>query len=203
MADLAELAHGDQVKHARTVLRLDRLVQDAAAVAVTHGRARGIVVRTETGPSWVEARGDRLARAVGNLLDNTLKWSPDGGTVEVGCADGVVTVRDHGPGIAPDDLPHIFDRFYRSPGARALPGSGLGLAIVAQVAQSEQGSVVAEHAPDGGALFRLTLPTVPAPAGATLDDEPEHESAYGLSSGPAPVPNGTGEPLEPADRRLP
>jgi signal transduction histidine kinase len=101
---------------------------------------------------------------VGNLIDNALKWSPAGQSVEVTCADGVVTVRDHGPGIAEADLPYIFDRFYRSPGARALPGSGLGLAIVAQVAESESGSVTAANAPDGGAVFRLTLPTVAPPA---------------------------------------
>jgi two-component system sensor histidine kinase MprB len=180
VGDLAELARGDHVEHPRRVLRLDRVVEDAASVAVTHGRARGIVVHTTTDATWVEARGDRLARAVGNLLDNALKWSPDGATVVVECADGVVTVRDHGPGIDPADLPHIFDRFYRSPGARALPGSGLGLAIVAQVAESEHGTVVAENAAGGGARFRLTLPTVAAP----------------------PEPQDAPEALEPAEGRV-
>jgi two-component system sensor histidine kinase MprB len=183
VGDLAELARGDQVEHARTVLRFDRVVQDAAAVAVTHGRGRGIEVRTTTSPTWVEARGDRLARAVGNLLDNALKWSPQGGTVEVTCADGAVTVRDHGPGIDADDLPHIFDRFYRSAGARALPGSGLGLAIVAQVVESEGGSVAADNAQGGGARFRLTLPTVPPPADASADDEDASAPGSAASEG--------------------
>ena len=102
---------------------------------------------------------------LGNLLDNALKWSPDGAVVEVTCGDGTVTVRDHGPGISAEDLPHIFDRFYRAPGARRLPGSGLGLAIVAQVAEDEGGSITAGSAIDGGggAIFRLSFPPVPAP----------------------------------------
>ena len=73
-----------------------------------------------------------------------------------------MTIRDHGPGIDPADLPHIFDRFYRAPAARGLPGSGLGLAIVAQVAEAEQGYVTADNAPDGGAIFMLSLPEIPA-----------------------------------------
>ena len=83
---------------------------------------------------------------------------------------GEVTVRDHGPGITPEDLPHVFDRFYRAPAARGLPGSGLGLAIVAQVAEAEGGSVSAGPASGGGALFRFHLPQVPAPADVTVDD---------------------------------
>ena len=73
---------------------------------------------------------------------------------------GTVVVRDHGPGIAAEDLPHIFDRFYRSPAARGLPGSGLGLAIVAQVVKAEGGTIVAENDPGGGARMSLRLPTV-------------------------------------------
>jgi two-component system sensor histidine kinase MprB len=119
--------------------------------------------------------------------------------VEVTCADGAVTVRDHGPGIDDADLPHIFDRFYRSAGARALPGSGLGLAIVAQVVESEGGSVAADNAPGGGARFRLTLPTVPRPADASAEDEePEHDQPPATAPGPAER-----EGLEPADPRVP
>jgi two-component system sensor histidine kinase MprB len=79
-----------------------------------------------------------------------------------------VVVHDQGPGIADEDLPHIFDRFYRSPGARGLPGSGLGLAIVAQVVQAEGGAIEAENDPTGGAKMSMRLPTVPCP-----DDDPE------------------------------
>jgi two-component system sensor histidine kinase MprB len=83
--------------------------------------------------------------------------------VSVDCRGGTVVVRDRGPGIAEADLPHIFDRFYRSSAARGLPGSGLGLAIVAQVAKAEGGTVLAENDPAGGARMSLFLPTVPPP----------------------------------------
>jgi two-component system sensor histidine kinase MprB len=71
--------------------------------------------------------------------------------------DGEVVVRDHGPGIPDEDLPHIFDRFYRASSARGLPGSGLGLAIVRQVAEAHEGSVSAESLSEGGARLRLRL----------------------------------------------
>jgi two-component system sensor histidine kinase MprB len=71
--------------------------------------------------------------------------------------DGRVVVRDHGPGIDDEDLPHVFDRFYRSPSARTLPGSGLGLAIVRQVAESHGGDVQAERAEGGGTRVTLSL----------------------------------------------
>jgi two-component system, OmpR family, sensor histidine kinase MprB len=100
---------------------------------------------------------ETIERAVGNLLDNAAKWSPAGGEVEVVVRDGKVSVRDHGPGIDEDDLPYVFDRFYRARSARGLPGSGLGLAIVRQVAESHGGSVVAERAEGGGTLMRFRL----------------------------------------------
>ncbi len=98
-----------------------------------------------------------IERALANLLDNAAKWSPPGGEVEVKVRDGEVTVRDHGPGIAEEDLPYVFDRFYRASSARGLPGSGLGLAIVRQVAESHGGTVVAERANGGGTIMRLKL----------------------------------------------
>jgi two-component system sensor histidine kinase MprB len=102
-----------------------------------------------------------LERAVLNLLDNAAKWSPPGGTVTVSLHDGMLSVGDQGPGIAEKDLPHVFDRFYRSPEARAKPGSGLGLAIVAQAAARHGGSVGASRSPGGGAELTLRLPTSP------------------------------------------
>ncbi|MGH3025778.1 MAG: ATP-binding protein, partial [Gaiellaceae bacterium] len=174
VADLSELARGEQRPSAPTTLRLDRVVEDAVTVAGTHGRPRGVRFDLAASPTWVVGHRDRLDRAVGNLLDNALKWSPEGGVVEVHCEHGTVAVRDHGPGIAAEDLPHIFDRFYRASGARQLPGSGLGLAIVAQVAHSEGGTVTADAAPGGGALFHLRLPAVPPPpidGSADTDDE--------------------------------
>jgi len=163
VGDLAELARGDQLPVAPEVFRLDEIVRDAVAVQNTHGRAKDVHFELTASPSWVEGHPERLSRAVGNLLDNARKWSPSGQSVSVASADGEVVVHDHGPGIAPEDLPHVFDRFYRSPAARGLPGSGLGLAIVAQVVKGEGGTITAENAPEGGARMSLRLPTVAAP----------------------------------------
>jgi two-component system sensor histidine kinase MprB len=109
---------------------------------------------------WPVAGGstDSLQVAVRNLLDNAAKFGPPGARVEVCLRAGKLTVRDHGPGIAPADLPHVFDRFYRAPSARGVPGSGLGLSIVRQVAERHGGTVRAEAAPGGGTLIRLFLP---------------------------------------------
>ena len=93
-----------------------------------------------------------------NLLDNAVKFSPPGGAVEVRCASGELTVRDHGPGIPAEELPHVFERFWRSPSARALPGSGLGLAIVAQAAAEAGGVVGLDNAAGGGTIATMRLP---------------------------------------------
>jgi two-component system sensor histidine kinase MprB len=173
VGDLAELARGEHLPRDVVPLRLDQLVEDAVAVARTHGRSRGVQFAVVTEPTWVRGNPDRIGRAVGNLLDNALKWSPDAGVVDVVCTAGTMTVRDHGPGIDPTDLPHIFDRFYRSPDARALPGSGLGLAIVAQVIEAEQGSVAVDNAPVNGTVFTISLPEIaaPVPVPGAADDE--------------------------------
>ena len=163
VGDLAELARGDRGPAPRELLRLDLLVQDEVAVQNTHGRAKDVRFDLAAAPCWVVAHDDGLRRAVGNLLDNARKWSPPGEPVEVECREGTVVVHDHGPGIATEDLPHIFDRFYRSPAARGLPGSGLGLAIVAQVVKAEGGTIVAENDPGGGARMSMRLPTVAGP----------------------------------------
>jgi two-component system, OmpR family, sensor histidine kinase MprB len=96
---------------------------------------------------------------------------PAGTAVEVTVRHGEVLVRDRGPGIADADLPHVFDRFYRSPSARGLPGSGLGLAIVRQVAESHGGSVSAEHAEVGGALLRLRVPPAASDGGVRSEHD--------------------------------
>ena len=158
--DLTELARGESQAAPATRFRLDELVDELVAIDATHGRTRSIEITSELSECWVTAHRERLSRAIGNLLDNAIKWSPDGGTVHVTVSDGVVTVADQGPGVAPEDMPKIFDRFYRAPAARSLPGSGLGLAIVAQVASEEGGSVSVAAADGGGALMRLDLPTV-------------------------------------------
>jgi two-component system sensor histidine kinase MprB len=160
VGDMAELARGQQPALATGPFRLDRVVMEAVDAATTHGRSRGVTFDARVAPTWVSAASARVERAVDNLLDNALKWSPDGGVVEVACSNGTVIVRDHGPGVDDSDAEFIFDRFYRAPGARGRPGSGLGLAIVAQVARDEGGTVDVYRAEGGGALFRFSLPEV-------------------------------------------
>jgi two-component system, OmpR family, sensor histidine kinase MprB len=113
---------------------------------------------TELEPSVVSGHAERLRTAVRNLLDNAAKFSPPDTAVEVRLRAGELTVRDHGPGIPPDDLPRVFDRFYRAAAARGVPGSGLGLSIVRQVAEGHGGTVRAEAPADGGTLIRFRIP---------------------------------------------
>jgi two-component system sensor histidine kinase MprB len=159
VGDLVELAReGDEARPEEpfTDVRLDEIVE--RAVERARRRAREIDFRIELEPAIVRGVPARIDRAVQNLLDNAVKWNGDG-PVEVGVKGGTLSVRDHGPGIAPDDLPHVFDRFYRADEARATAGSGLGLAIVKQVAELHGGSVSAANAPDGGgARLELRFP---------------------------------------------
>jgi len=145
-------------------------IQLADLVAGTVERARlrapTVCFDADLQPAAVRARRQLLERAVTNVLDNAAKWSPKDGTVEVWLRGGELTVRDHGPGIAAEDLPFVFDRFYRAPAARHMPGSGLGLAIVRETVESHGGTVSATPAPGGGTLVRLRLPASPAAAEA-------------------------------------
>jgi two-component system sensor histidine kinase MprB len=153
--DLVELGRAGAHVPLRRQVRLDYLAEEAVANASRRSTA---TFRTKLEPTAVNAAPEAVASAIANLLDNAVKWSPDGAPVDVEVRDGAITVRDHGPGVDADDLPHIFDRFYRAPAARTLPGSGLGLAIVRQVAELHGGTVTAEPAAGGGTCFRLELP---------------------------------------------
>jgi two-component system, OmpR family, sensor histidine kinase MprB len=159
VADVVELARGGEPEREVEEVRLDEVVADAVERAERH--ASDVRFETDVEESVVRGVASRLARAIGNLLDNAAQWSPAGGVVEVRLRHGEVTVRDHGPGIAPEDLPHVFERFYRAPAARGRPGSGLGLAIVRQIAEAHGGTVTAEAAEGGGALIRLRLAPLP------------------------------------------
>jgi two-component system sensor histidine kinase MprB len=176
IGDLVELARGDGEEEPFAVLDLDDVTRRVADVA---GRNYPLVTFAVDGvPSLVRGAPARVSRAVSNLIDNAAKWSPPGADVEITVRDGAVTVRDHGPGVDPADLPHVFDRFYRSPEARTMPGSGLGLAIVKQVADSHGGTVTAAPAPGGGALFVLRFPT----ADGARTTELEVRSGFSSSS---------------------
>ncbi len=136
-------------------LRLDEVV----AAAVDRARRRtGRDIDLVTEPCEVAGRAAMLDRAVSNLIDNAVKWSPPDRRIDVAVAQGRVTVRDRGPGIDATDLPHVFDRFYRAPLARTMPGSGLGLAIVRNAAEAHGGRAWAEEAPGGGALVGFEVP---------------------------------------------
>ena len=156
VADLIDLARGDEPSsQVRADVALDEVVSHEVEVARTLFPNVRFSVHAEA--VVVEGDPQRIGRAVANLLDNAGKWSPDGGEVEVRVVDAAVTVRDHGPGIDPQHVPHIFQRFWRAPEAKQRPGSGLGLAIVQQVALSHGGDVAVEFPAGGGALLRLRL----------------------------------------------
>src|SRR5205823_11783341 len=155
IAELIELARAEQHPEEAEDVRLDLLAQ--TAVERARRNRPNVTFTTDFEESMVHGAPSTIERAVANLLDNAAKWSPPGGEVAVAVHDGEVTVRDHGPGIADEDLPYVFDRFYRASSARGMPGSGLGLAIVKQVADAHGGTVAAEPAPGGGTLMRLRL----------------------------------------------
>ncbi len=144
-------------------MRLDLLAADAVERA--RRNRPGVPFATSLQESVVHGVPGTIERAISNLLDNAAKWSPPGAEVEVDVRDDRVVVRDHGPGIADEDLPYVFDRFYRARSARGMPGSGLGLAIVRQVAEAHGGDVVAEQAEGGGTRIVLRLRRAPVPAG--------------------------------------
>jgi signal transduction histidine kinase len=157
--DLVELARYGQASFHIEDVRLDVLAERVAARAA--GRAPGLAYQLDVQPTLVRGDPDALERAVGNLVDNALKWSPPGGRIRISAAGGTVEVSDDGPGIPAADLPYIFDRFYRSATARALPGSGLGLAIVRKIADLHGGTVEAtplQH----GVKFRISVPEIVA-----------------------------------------
>ena len=153
VSDVVELARGSKPTAERGEVRLDEVV--AEAVERARRRAPELTVDATLAPALVHGEGERIARAVNNLLDNACKWSPPGGTIEVRLQEGTLTVRDHGPGFHEDDLPFVFDRFHRARDARSKPGSGLGLAIVRQAAEAHGGFVLASNAPAGGALLTI------------------------------------------------
>jgi len=155
ISELMVLARGEEPPAQLEDVRLDLVAADA--VERTRRNRPGVSFKTDFEESLVHGVPATLDRAVGNLLDNAAKWSPPGGEVEIAVRGGEVTVRDHGPGIDEEDLPYVFDRFYRARSARGLPGSGLGLAIVKQVAEAHGGTVVAERPDDGGTLMRFRL----------------------------------------------
>jgi two-component system sensor histidine kinase MprB len=168
VGDLVDLSKTEVEEVEVEDVRLDL----AAAGAIERARLHGVGGHSSTfvldaEPCLVRAAPARLDRAIANLLDNACKWNPPapagnqaGDPIEVRVRAGALQVRDHGPGIAVEDLPRVFDRFYRAPAARGRPGSGLGLAIVRRVAETHGGAVHAANDHDGGARLTLELPAL-------------------------------------------
>lgn len=156
MGDLVELSREDPPRAELARFNLADTVRDA--LGRVRRRAPDVVFSADLQPWTVHGDERIVGRAVTNLLDNAAKYSPSRGTVTVTLRDGILEVVDEGPGIADEDLPHVFERFYRSSEARAQPGSGLGLAIVQAAAERHGGHVSADRAPSGGARLRMRLP---------------------------------------------
>ncbi|MYU35304.1 HAMP domain-containing protein [Streptomyces sp. SID8358] len=141
-------------------------LHDITRTALRRARLRGpeLTITAELAPWYVRAEPAALERAVVNVLDNAVKFSPPRGTVDVCLDRGELTVRDHGPGIPAEELPHVFERFWRSPSARQLPGSGLGLSIVARTVHQAGGEIALRPADDGdGTVASIRLPGAPQP----------------------------------------
>ena len=189
VGDLVDLSKNEVEELELEDVRLDLAAVAAIERARLHAPAYRFVLDAQ--PCLVRAAPARLDRAIANLLDNALKWTPSAGSdgpIEVRVRGGTLEVRDHGPGIAEQDLPRVFDRFYRAPAARGLPGSGLGLAIVRQTAEVHGGSVRVANDAQGGARLTLQLPLLAmsadelaaADVSAALDDAELHEAPRSL-----------------------
>ncbi len=156
VASVTDLARGEPPAADMSSVQLNAVAAEALDAA------RRDWPKTEFGAflagGVIEGNVDRLRVAFKNLLDNAAKFGPPEGPVEVRLTGGELTVRDHGPGIADEDLPFVFDRFYRALSSRSAPGSGLGLAVVREIVVCHGGTIAAELAPNGGTVMRLTLP---------------------------------------------
>ena len=159
IGDLTELARERRPEEVQERIDLAEVVE--RAVDRVRRRASSLDFDVALDPWWVVGDGHALERAVTNLLDNAAKWSPPLGTVTVRLHAGTLEVLDQGRGVAEEDLPPVFERFYRSADARTMPGSGLGLAIVAKVIAAHGGRVHAGSAPGGGAAFWFSVPGRP------------------------------------------
>jgi signal transduction histidine kinase len=166
--DLLELARlhreGFTVAHARLDLAL--IAAQAAQRHIPRARELGVELTSSGAPqTWVLGDEDRLLQVTSNLIENALRLTPAGGAVSVCAERGQIAVRDTGPGMAPEDLPHAFDRFYlhdRYRSERSV-GSGLGLAIVKELMIAMGGAVTATSPPEGGTEFTLSLPQAEPP----------------------------------------
>ncbi|MFH8608904.1 sensor histidine kinase [Streptomyces sp. NPDC018029] len=172
--DLQDLAAADAgtLRLHREPVRAAEIADQVAAAHQARADTAGVKLRaTAFGDPWVTADPLRLRQAVGNLVSNAVRHTPEGGSVRISCrttSDAVlIEVADTGTGIAPADLPHVFDRFWRADKSRtrATGGSGLGLSIVRKLVEAHDGTVSAESVPGKGSLFTVRLPGEQRPPG--------------------------------------
>jgi two-component system, OmpR family, sensor histidine kinase MprB len=189
IGDLVQLARDET---AATPEALDFRNVVNAALDRVRLRAHGLHFDVELNPFYVVGDSDSLERAITNLLDNAVKWSPPGGVIRVQLEGDRLRVADQGPGISEADLPFIFDRFYRGDSARQTPGTGLGLSIVAQTISRHGGWIKPGRSAQGGAEFTIQLPgaasiealTESAPeTGSSSRKAAESERADSIQSG--------------------
>lgn len=168
VGDLVQLSRDDMVTPSPEPLDFAEVV--GSAVERAKRRGPGLEFDVSLEPLFIIGEPDTLERAVTNLLDNAVKFSPEGGTVHVTLAGEELNIWDEGPGVAEEDLDKIFDRFFRSNKARNTPGTGLGLSIVAHTINAHGGRVWASNQPGAGAKFTVTLPAAASEELAEFDD---------------------------------
>jgi two-component system sensor histidine kinase MprB len=192
VGDVVELAREDEGQAEPIEVRLDTIVE--RAVERAQRRAAGATFDVHLTRGSVRAQPVLLERAVLNVLDNAVKWSPPDGTVRIVLqrdTSWTLDVVDQGPGIAPADLPHVFERFYRAEAARSLPGSGLGLAIVQRVVAAHGGTVAVASPPTGGTLVHIVLPIVTEHEPEEREHTPNQPNPYSDLASPWAPQNGT------------
>jgi heavy metal sensor kinase len=142
---------------------ISTLIEEACDLFQPLAEDKGLVIKTKI-PAQCLLHGDKnkLQRAVTNLLDNAIKYTPAGGIITVAAEEGKrevnISFHDSGIGIAADDLPHIFDRFYRADKSRSEPGAGLGLSLVMAIVQAHGGDIRVSSIPGAGSTFTIVLP---------------------------------------------
>ncbi|HKB31226.1 MAG TPA: HAMP domain-containing sensor histidine kinase [Streptosporangiaceae bacterium] len=169
ITDLLDLARYRESAPHRETVRLDLLTDEA--VRRVRQRMPHAAIDTDLHPCLVHLDPAAVDHAISNLIDNAIKWNPPDAAVRIVVDNGRASVTDHGPGIADENLPHIFERFYRAPAARGMPGAGLGLAIVAGVAHADSGTVNV-RTDSGGSTFTLAFAPLALPSDAHVSTDP-------------------------------
>jgi signal transduction histidine kinase len=205
LLDAARIESG-RLNLQRTPVNLGEVVEDALSMARSAGDLKGVALRITAEPGLPKVDIDfmQMERVVSNLLDNAIKYTPTGGMVTVmlnAAADHLVlTVRDNGPGITPQEMPSLFEKYRRHANSGRNHGSGLGLFIVKAIVEAHGGSVEADSVVGKGTTMRVRIPTMRAQAAeprelvATVPEPSWWESAWRRPSEPSAVPDAFVDP---------